>query len=99
MSQPQVVHAGARTPVEFIRTWYAGTIIRTREWSNNMRSGIIIVGLFNVMLFETEAETLFVLWVGSVHTRYYGHTSARSCRTEPAPLSANNNNTIMYLTR
>jgi len=30
---------------------------------------IIVVRLFNVMLFETEMKTLSVLWVGSVHAR------------------------------
>ena len=34
--------------------------------------GIIIIGLFNVMLVETEVETLFVLWVGSMRTQNYG---------------------------
>ena len=55
---------------------------------------IVIVRLFNVILFETEMETSPVLWVGFVHTRNYDYTSVRLYRIGPAPLSANNNNII-----
>jgi len=32
------VHIRTHTPAEPIRTWHAGTVIRTREWPNNKHS-------------------------------------------------------------